>query len=172
LPLGLVFKLNASLGYIRSTDPVNRPIAISEKFFAGGINSLRGYTLRSISPTIKIASSRDPDAGQIDFPVGGNKEFITNWELEFPIVESAGVRGVLFYDAGNTFSETENLFQSHQRPDANGNGTLPLGLFHSVGTGLRWFSPLGPLRFEVGFPLTRRPVDDAYLFEFTIGNFF
>src|SRR5437868_4852718 len=126
LPLGLVFKLNASLGYIRSTDPVNRPIAISEKFFAGGINSLRGYTLRSISPTIKIASSRDPDAGQIDFPVGGNKEFITNWELEFPIVESAGVRGVLFYDAGNTFSETENLFQSHQRPAANGNGTLPL----------------------------------------------
>src|SRR6267154_749374 len=172
LPLGLVFKLNASLGYIRSTDPVNRPIAISEKFFAGGINSLRGYTLRSISPTIKIASSREPDAGQIDFPVGGTKEFITNWEVEFPIVESAGVRGVLFYDAGNTFSETENLFNSHQRPDANGNGTLPLGLFHSVGTGIRWFSPLGPLRFEVGFPLTRRPIDDAYLFEFTIGNFF
>jgi outer membrane protein insertion porin family len=172
LPLGLVFKVNLSFGYIRSTDPVDHPIAISEKFFAGGINSLRGYSLRSISPTIKIASSRDPDAGQIDFPVGGNKEFITNWEVEFPIVESAGVRGVVFYDAGNTFSETENLFNSHQRPDANGNGTLPLGLFHSVGTGLRWFSPLGPLRFEVGFPLTRRPVDDAYLFEFTIGNFF
>jgi outer membrane protein insertion porin family len=49
---------------------------------------------------------------------------------------------------------------------------LPFGLFFSVGTGLRWFSPLGPLRFEVGFPLTRRPTDDAYLFEFTIGNFF
>src|SRR5206468_6827941 len=40
LPLGMVFKVNAALGYIRSTDPVNRPIAISEKFFAGGINSL------------------------------------------------------------------------------------------------------------------------------------
>ncbi|MFL5439604.1 MAG: outer membrane protein assembly factor BamA [Myxococcales bacterium] len=172
LPFGLVFKVNASLGYIRSTDAVNRPVAISEKFFAGGINSLRGYPLRSISPTVKIAGSRDPDAGQIDYPVGGNKELITNWEVEFPIVESAGVRGVLFYDAGNTYSETENLFQSHQRPDANGNGTLPFGLFLSVGAGLRWFSPLGPLRFEVGFPLTRRPTDDAYLFEFTIGNFF
>jgi outer membrane protein insertion porin family len=45
-------------------------------------------------------------------------------------------------------------------------------LFHSVGFGIRWFSPLGPLRFEVGFPLTRRAIDDPYLFEFTIGNFF
>jgi len=167
LPFGLVFKVNLSFGYIRSTDPVNRPVAISEKFFEGGINSIRGYSLRSISPTTKIASSLQPDAGTIDFAVGGNKELITNWELEFPIIESAGVRGVFFYDAGNTYSESENLFSSKQR-----NGTLPLGLFHSVGLGLRWFSPLGPLRFEVGFPLTRRPVDDPYLFEFTIGNFF
>ena len=168
LPFGLVFKINLSLGYIRATDPIGRPIAISEKFFEGGINSIRGYSLRSISPTKKIASSLQPDSGTIDFAVGGNKEFISNWELEFPIIESAGVRGVFFYDAGNTFSEMENFFSSQQR-----NGTLPLGLFHSVGLGLRWFSPLGPLRFEVGFPLTRRiPIDDPYLFEFTIGNFF
>jgi outer membrane protein insertion porin family len=169
---GLVAKVNLSLGYIRATDPVNRPVSISEKFFAGGINSIRGYTLRSISPTKKILASRDPDAGVLDYAVGGNKELITNWEIEFPIVESAGIRGVVFYDMGNVFAEDENFFQSRQRPDANGNGTLPLGLFHSTGLGVRWFSPLGPLRFEVGFPLTRRPVDDAYLFEFTIGNFF
>jgi outer membrane protein insertion porin family len=172
LPWGMVFKVNLSLGYIRATDPLNHPIAISEKFFAGGINSIRGYTLRSLSPTRKIASSRDPDSGIVDFPVGGNKELITNWEIEFPVIESAGVKGVVFFDAGNTFAETENFFQSHQRPDVNGNGTLPLGLFHSVGLGVRWFSPLGPLRFETGFPLTRRSIDEAYLFEFTIGNFF
>ena len=167
LVFGLVFKVNASLGYIRATDPIFHQVAISEKFFAGGINSLRGYTLRSISPTKRIASSRDPEAGQIAFAVGGNKELITNWEIEFPILESAGVRGVVFYDAGNTFAEDENLFTSRQR-----GGTLPLGLFHSVGLGLRWFSPLGPLRFETGFPLTRRSIDEPYLFEFTIGNFF
>jgi outer membrane protein insertion porin family len=167
LILGVVFKTNISVGYIRATDPVNRPIAISEKFFEGGINSIRGYALRSISPTLKIAATREPDAAIIDFPVGGNKELITNWELEFPILGAAGLRGVGFYDAGNVFSERENFFQSAQR-----GGTLPLGLFHSVGLGIRWFSPLGPLRFEVGFPLTRRPIDDPYLFEFTIGNFF
>src|SRR5437762_1520524 len=165
--LGMVFKTNISIGYIRATDPVNHPVAISEKFFEGGINSIRGYTLRSISPTLKIATVSEPNAGIIDLPVGGNKELITNWEVEFPLLGSAGLRGVGFFDAGNVFSEQENFFQSSQR-----NGTLPLGLFLSLGFGLRWFSPLGPLRFEVGFPLTRRPIDEAYLFEFTIGNFF
>jgi outer membrane protein insertion porin family len=165
--LGMVFKSNISLGYIRATDPINNPIAISERFFEGGINSIRGYVLRTISPTLKIASSREPNAAIIDFPVGGNKELITNWEIEFPLLGSAGLRGVVFYDAGNVFSEKENFFESAQR-----GGNLPLGLFHSVGFGIRWFSPLGPLRFETGFPLTRRPIDDPYLFEFTIGNFF
>jgi outer membrane protein insertion porin family len=174
---GIVFKANVAFGYIRATDPVGHPIAISERFFPGGINSLRGYPLRSISPTRKVASGTpiacgqktcvEPDSGLIDFPVGGNKELVTNWEIEFPLVEAAGVRGVVFYDAGNAFDDTENLFSSKQR-----GGTLPLGLFHSVGFGLRWFSPLGPLRFETGFPLTKRPTDETYLFEFTIGNFF
>jgi outer membrane protein insertion porin family len=167
LGLGLVFKANINFGYIRATDPIDRPIAISEKFFEGGINSIRGYVLRSISPTLRIVNGLTPQAGTFDFAVGGNKELVTNWEIEFPLFEGAGLRGVVFYDAGNSFSEKENLFQSSQR-----DGTLPLGLFHSVGLGIRWFSPLGPLRFEVGFPLTRRPQDDSYLFEFTIGNFF
>src|ERR1700682_4986858 len=135
--LGMVFKTNISFGYIRATDPINSPIAISEKFFEGGITSTRGYTWRSISPTLKIASSREPNAAIIDFPVGGNKELITNWEIEFPLLGAAGLRGVVFYDAGNVFSEKENLFQSSQR-----GGNLPLGLFHSFGFGIRWFSPL------------------------------
>jgi len=163
---GLDFKANISAGYIRSTD-ASRPVAISEKFFEGGINSIRGYTLRSISPTVPIAVLKEADAGIIQFAIGGNKEFLSNWEIEFPILESAGLRGVVFYDAGNVFGDNESFFKSSQR-----GGSLPLGLFHSTGLGLRWFSPLGPLRFEVGFPLTRRTSDDAYLFEFTIGNFF
>jgi outer membrane protein insertion porin family len=164
--LGLVFKTNVNVGYIRSTSS-NRPVAISEKFFEGGINSIRGYSLRTISPTLPIAVTKEADSGIIQFAVGGNKEFISNFEIEFPIVESAGVRGVVFYDMGNVFGDNETFFHSSQR-----GGDLPLGLFHSTGLGVRWFSPLGPLRFEVGFPLTRRETDDDYLFEFTIGNFF
>src|SRR6202007_2787786 len=80
LPLGLVFKVNMSFGYIRATDPVNHPVAISENFSAGGTTPTRGYALRSISPTKPISSTLDPGAGVIQFAVGGNKELITNWE--------------------------------------------------------------------------------------------
>ncbi|MCP3101407.1 outer membrane protein assembly factor BamA [Myxococcus sp. K15C18031901] len=164
LPLGFVFKTNATIGYIQQLDS-NKPLPISELYYVGGINSVRGYYLRSISPSVKVPRSSNPDATVTDFLVGGNKQLVFNFELEFPIFEKAGLRGVLFYDAGNAFASNENFFQDKQ-------DKLPLGLFHSAGFGFRWFSPIGPLRFEWGIPLTRRPEDDRILFEFTIGNFF
>ncbi|MCE9672964.1 outer membrane protein assembly factor BamA [Myxococcus stipitatus] len=164
MPLGFVFKTNATIGYIQQLDS-DKPLPISELYYVGGINSVRGYYLRSISPSVKVPRSSNPDATVTDFLVGGNKQLVFNFELEFPIFEKAGLRGVLFYDAGNAFASNENFFQDKQ-------DKLPLGLFHSAGFGFRWFSPIGPLRFEWGIPLTRRPEDDRILFEFTIGNFF
>ncbi|MCP3169159.1 outer membrane protein assembly factor BamA [Myxococcus qinghaiensis] len=164
MPLGFVFKTNATIGYIQQLDS-NKPLPISELYYVGGINSVRGYYLRSISPSVKVPRSGNPDATVTDFLVGGNKQLVFNFELEFPIFEKAGLRGVLFYDAGNAFGSNERFFQDRQ-------DKLPLGLFHSAGFGFRWFSPIGPLRFEWGIPLTRRPEDDRILFEFTIGNFF
>ncbi|WP_225413776.1 outer membrane protein assembly factor BamA [Stigmatella hybrida] len=164
LPLGFVFKTNATVGYIQQLDS-NSPLPISELYYLGGINTIRGYYLRSISPTLLVPRSDSPDATVVEFRSGGNKQLIFNLELEFPIFEKAGIRGVLFYDAGNAYSANERLFQDLQND-------LPLGLFHSAGFGFRWFSPIGPLRFEWGIPLTRRPEDEPLLFEFTIGNFF
>jgi outer membrane protein insertion porin family len=165
LPLGFVFKTNASFGLIEQLDP-DSPLPISEMYYVGGINTVRGYLLRSISPTILVGSATRPDASAQNFGVGGNKQAIFNFELEFPIFEKVGIRGVLFYDAGNTFAHNSPFFMDRQHD-------LPLGLFHSVGWGFRWFSPIGPLRFEWGVPLNRRgPDDQPVLFEFTIGNFF
>jgi outer membrane protein insertion porin family len=165
LPLGIVLKTNAQIGYIQQLDPT-LPLPISEMYYLGGINTVRGYLLRSITPTILVPSSTRPDAGVQTFGVGGNKQFIFNLEIEFPIFEKVGIRGVIFYDAGNAFSPAHNFFQE---PNFN----VPLGLFHSVGFGFRWFSPIGPLRFEWGVPLNRRsPADQPLLFEFTIGNSF
>jgi outer membrane protein insertion porin family len=164
LPLGLVFKTNATVGYIQQLDP-NKPLPISELYYLGGINTVRGYFLRSISPTLLVPRSENPDATITEFRTGGNKQLILNLELEFPVFEKAGIRGVLFYDAGNAYAANERFFQDRQN-------RVPLGLFHSVGFGFRWFSPVGPLRFEWGFPLSKRPEDEPYLFEFTIGNFF
>jgi outer membrane protein insertion porin family len=164
LPLGLVFKTNATMGYIQQLE-ADKPLPISELYYLGGINTVRGYFLRSISPTLTVPRSEAPDATVTEFRTGGNKQLILNLEMEFPVFEKAGIRGVLFYDAGNAYARNERFFQDRQ-------DKVPLGLFHSVGFGFRWFSPVGPLRFEWGFPLTKRPEDEPYLFEFTIGNFF
>lgn len=161
LPFRFVFKTQGMIGYITGPN-----IPISELYFVGGINSVRGYALRTISPTLPVGvGARDPQSSTFDFPVGGNKQLVFNNELEFPILEAIGVRGVLFYDLGNAFAADENFFEYKERE-------LPLGLFHSVGFGFRWFSPLGPLRFEWGIPLNPRPEDQGILFEFTIGNSF
>lgn len=161
LPLRLVFKFQGTIGYITGEN-----VPISELYFVGGINSVRGYSLRTISPTVPVAvSGTDPQASTFPFQIGGNKQLVFNTELEFPILERLSVRGVLFYDVGNAFGVDEDFFEFREKD-------LPLGMFHSVGFGIRWFSPLGPLRFEWGIPLTRRPEDQGILFEFTIGNSF
>lgn len=164
LPLGAVFKTQFTIGYIANLDS-NNPLPISEQYLLGGINSLRGYGLNSISPTILIGTQARGDFVASQFTTGGNKEFIANIELEFPIVPKAGVRGVIFLDAGNVFATDANFFEDRQY-------RLPLGLFWATGFGVRWFSPVGPLRFEWGIPLTPRPQDQGILFEFTIGNSF
>jgi len=165
LLLGVVARGKVTLGYIQG-----KSVPISEKYYVGGINSVRGYRFLSISPVEKVGCLRDdPAARTCDFNVGGDKQAILNLELEFPFFEKVGVRGVLFFDAGNSFA-----------PGEFSDPAVPLSLYKSVGFGLRWFSPIGPLRFEWGFPLDRRrdPLDRTrYLdqpldFQFTIGNFF
>lgn len=161
--LGLVFKTNATVGYIQQLGEKRLPI--SELYYLGGINSVRGYYLRSISPSVLAPISGDPQSQVGQAFIGGDKQFILNVELEAPLFEKVGLRGVIFYDNGNAFAPGERFFQDK-------TNKLPLGLFHSVGFGFRWFSPIGPLRFEWGIPLNPRPGDQIPLFEFTIGNFF
>jgi len=161
--LGLIFKTNATVGYIQQLGEKRLPI--SELYYLGGINTVRGYFLRSISPSVLAPLSADPAAAPGQAFVGGDKQVILNVELEAPVFEKVGLRGVVFYDAGNAYASDEQFFQ----PRLN---KLPLGVFHSVGFGFRWFSPIGPLRFEWGIPLNPRPGDQIPLFEFTIGNFF
>ena len=170
LPLGAVFKVNLQAGYTQELDPKN-PLPSSELYYAGGINTIRGYALRTVTRKRLVGVATTPDAQTSSFPVGGDKQIIFNAELEFPILEKVGIRGVLFYDAGNVFARNQTFFQ--YTPDEQNKGlVLPLGLFHSVGFGVRWFSPVGPLRFEWGIPLTKRIEDQPILFEFNIGNSF
>lgn len=166
LPFGIVAKANAQIGYIQTLDYQNQ-LPFSENYYLGGINTVRGYTLRTISPC-SFRISR-PDSSPVCRSVGGNKQIFFNVEIEFPIFEKVGIRGVVFADAGNAFADDARFFEEKKY-------NLPLGLFWSIGFGFRWFSPIGPLRFEWGIPFNRRndviPADQPVLFEFTIGNSF
>ncbi len=161
---GFVGKLKVTAGYIKSWFEGDVPI--SERYFLGGINSVRGYRLLDLAP--RAFQSDRPDSPTHTIAIGGDKQLIFNFELEFPLFDKVGIRGVVFFDAGNAFARG-----SFSDP------SVPLSLYKSWGFGLRWFSPLGPLRFEWGIPIDRRrdPITGVYLdnaidFQFTIGSFF
>jgi len=164
---GVVGRLKLTAGYIRNWDDAH-PVPVSELYYLGGINSVRGYRLLSISPQVLAGATPRGDSELTSIAVGGNKQLILNSELEIPILEKVGVRGVIFFDMGNTFG-----------PGQWSDSNVGLSLYKSVGFGVRWTSPIGPLRFEWGFPLNPRKdpltgtaIDSSSDFQFTIGNFF
>jgi len=118
-----------------------------ERYFLGGINSLRGWQFGQVGPL-------DPNG----LVYGGDKYAVTNFEVLFPLVEKYGVRGLVFFDAGNAFPEGQNIDPSAFRTD--------------VGPGIRWNSPFGPLRIEFGYVLDQRYGDHPYQFQFSAGAFF
>ena len=182
VPLGynFVLRFRGQFGYI--TGNGRQGVQISERFFPGGIYSVRGFNPRSLGPRVNVGYKGEPFGETTEFVRGGNKETVFNLELEFPLIQAAGIRGVVFTDAGNAFDDNEGFFYINTPRDLQPNAYLfgstnpikpPLGLYYSFGFGLRWQSPIGPLRFEWGIPITKvRPGDRSLVFEFTIGNFF
>lgn len=119
-----------------------------EKFYLGGINSLRGFDWRDIYI---------PD--EEGAKTGGYKYVQLNLEYIFPLVEKAGLVGVVFYDTGNVFGRDESVDFGNLR--------------HSTGAGFRWYSPLGPIRLEYGHILDREDTDeDSGQWEFSMGAAF
>ena len=119
-----------------------------QKYRIGGINTVRGYDWYSITLT-------DPATGE---DIGGEKMMVYNVEYRFPLLKDQGIIGVVFFDAGNVFGKDDTFTFSDIRK--------------SVGAGLRWYSPLGPIRVEYGYILSPRPDDPTGNVEFSIGGFF
>ncbi|MDW8249151.1 MAG: outer membrane protein assembly factor BamA [Myxococcales bacterium] len=186
-PVGgnVVLKLNTESGVV--TSPNASGVPIFARFFLGGILDVRGYRLRTLGPRLPLNAALDPNSRPITngANIGGNLMYYQNLELEFPIVQQVGVRGVIFTDLGNAW----NLERLYCEAASGGNSAGSRGLYAvntpcfsfpsslanvrtSWGFGLRWFSPLGPLRFEWGFPFKPLPYEETSVFEFTIGNFF
>ncbi len=141
LPLDTVFGVRGRIGFLDGRG--DKPIPVYDRFYLGGINSLRG--LRNVGPT-------DPATGDV---IGGTTMFNGNVEYIFPLVKSAGMKGLVFYDIGNAWDSGYHLDDLRQ----------------TAGVGVRWYSPIGPLRLEWGYVLDRRSGEAPSRFEFTIGFF-
>ncbi len=173
---GIVFKTNVDTAYTRHLQ--NESLPFSERFRLGGMFSVRGYPFYSIGPRHDHSSSkynvpidgRDPTSTTYPYVIGGNKKFVINNELEIPIVREMRLNFVGFLDAGNAWAKDENMFYINETHKDEYD--LPLGMFWSAGFGIRWVTPIAPLSFEWGFPLTPRPGDPKFQFEFNIKNSF
>ncbi|MDI6726959.1 MAG: outer membrane protein assembly factor BamA, partial [Smithellaceae bacterium] len=141
LPLNTTFGIRGRLGYLEAIG--GKEVPIYERFFLGGMSSLRG--LRSIGPV-------DPLTQDV---IGGLTMLNANAEYLFPLLKDAGMKGLFFYDTGNAWL-------SGYRVD---------DLRHTAGVGIRWYSPIGPLRLEWGHVLDRKEGESPSRWEFTIGMF-
>jgi outer membrane protein insertion porin family len=135
----------------------NREIPRVEKFSMGGARNMRGFNLEDIGP---IRKSKNTRTGALeDFNFGGLFSLLGTLEFEHPLIKEAGLKWVVFYDAGNVFEtrigENENY-----------------ALRSNYGFGFRWFSPIGVLRFEFGFPINPKEGEASNQFNFDIGQLF
>lgn len=151
-----VFSTGGNLGYGLGYGG-QRELPLFERYFPGGINSVRGFRILSLGPR-NVVSDDIPNLIRRD-PIGGSQQLIFNNEIIFPIVESLGVKGVIFFDAGNAFSAASGIEWGGDR-----------GIRLAAGGGLRWLSPIGPLRIEIGFPLNPRVGDDRQAVMFSFGG--
>jgi outer membrane protein insertion porin family len=139
-----VFVIRGRLGYMQKLPWGAMPAY--EKFYLGGIDTIRGFKFAEISP-------RDPKTGD---RIGGDKFSQLNVEYRFPLYKKLGLMGTVFFDAGNVY----------------GTDYVAPTLRTSAGVGFRWFSPMGPLRVEWGYNLSKRPWERSSAWEFTMGGNF
>lgn len=120
-------------------------IPADERFYAGGGGSIRGYAYQSVAPL------------KDGVPVGGNYLLELSFELRLKLSDRFGL--VAFLDGGNAFTSPEPNFSQ--------------GLLWGTGIGLRYYSPIGPFRLDIGFPLDRRPaLDDHFQVYVSLGQAF
>lgn len=151
--LETIIHLHAQAGYIMENG--SDEIPPFERFYLGGMNSVRGYEERTISP---LYDDKDASEGYDEGDEkGGNKSFFFNAEYLVPIHKEMGILGLVFFDTGNAWDDDESV---------------DFDLYSSVGAGVRWYSPLGPLRLEYGYPLDEIDNERKGRVEFSVGQFF
>jgi outer membrane protein insertion porin family len=139
------FSVRARYGFTEGVG--GKPIPLTERFFVGGINTMRGFVFGRAGPVTPSGSL-----------LGSAKELVFNNDFIFTISSEAKLNGVLFFDYGSGFDDNEGIDITKLRK--------------AVGIEARWISPFGPLRAAYGINLEPRPTERKGVFEFTIGSLF
>jgi len=138
------FLLRGRFGY--ASEVFGKQLPLYERFYVGGLSTVRGLDFGDAGPH---------DAAT-DEAIGGTTELIFNTEFIFPISPEMKLKGLVFFDAGNSY-----------------DGFTEFGsLRYTTGLGVRWISPFGPIRLEWGYNLDKHPGESSSKFEFAFGSFF
>jgi len=142
----LVLMARADLGYGGGLS--GKPLPFFKAFFAGGVNSVRGYDTASLGPQDQFGNA-----------LGGRRKIVGNLEAFYPIIKGdKAVRGSVFIDAGQIYANgAQSQFESFR---------------YSTGVGVAWSSPIGPLKFSYAVPLNSREGDRQQRFQFQAGAAF
>jgi outer membrane protein insertion porin family len=136
--------LRGRFGYAKGLE--GKELPLYERFYVGGIYTIRGLGFGDAGP--KDAKTGDP--------IGGTEQVIFNAEYIFPLISDLKLKGVTFFDAGNSYDSFKNFGD----------------LRYTTGAGVRWISPFGPIRLEWGYNLRKRLNEKSNRFEFAFGTFF
>ena len=147
LPFDTRLSVRARYGVVESlnTGDQSKPVPLTELYFVGGINTMRGFVFGRAGP---VTTSNTL--------LGAASELIFNIDYIFPISEEAKLNGVIFFDYGKGFADS----------------TVSTALRPAAGLEGRWISPFGPLRAAYGINLDPNPGERKGVFEFTIGTLF
>lgn len=150
----VIARYKARLFYVKETGYLPE----AEKFFMGGIGSVRGYESYSLAPKTKL----DPAATDGIRRYGGEYTASNSFELSFPLVPKAKMRLVTYLDWG-VIGTSEETTSEYAVEDISRGG---------FGAGLEWFSPVGPIQLMFSKPLAEEEGDKTAVFEFTMGQRF
>jgi outer membrane protein insertion porin family len=163
----VIFKLEGNAGHIQGFN--GKDVPLQDRFFKGS-DTFRGFAQSGVGPR-QVNNAGGTDA------IGGQTYAIGTAEVNFPLglPEAWGIEGAAFTDFGTVFDTPENSI-------ATGTGTCAgtknctvfdnMALRASVGAGIIWQSPFGPLRFELAYPLLKAKYDEAEWFRFSVGTRF
>jgi outer membrane protein insertion porin family len=129
------FKLHGLLSYIYPMG--DEPVPFGERYRLGGYNDLRGYSYWALGPRFSIL--RAPGSTRSTVNKGGDKKFLGQLEYFVPLLPEAGIKALVFGDAGRVYDDDEAVVLKDLSKD--------------VGFGFRWITPIAPFRFEWAYPI-------------------